>query len=133
LCIFCGWMPRFEDKAIKLLRKTEPTTITPTLMLSKINSIYICPYYFSRNIYLYMYFLFFLLYLYICLYLILPYCYYEYVNLAHCRRVIAKKKKEGIKKSNGSHLSACMMGIQLMTLQKKWSQFCFYALDIYNQ
>ena len=31
--IFCGWMPEFEDKAIKLLRSTEPTTLTPTLML----------------------------------------------------------------------------------------------------
>jgi len=29
-------MPEFEDKAIKLPRKTEPTTITPTLMLSNI-------------------------------------------------------------------------------------------------
>lgn len=34
LGIFCGWMPEFEDKAIKLLRNTEPTTVTPTLMLS---------------------------------------------------------------------------------------------------
>jgi hypothetical protein len=85
-------------------------------MLSKIN-MYICPYYLSRNTYTYMYFYFYFCVILICLYLILPYCYYEYVNLAHCRRVIAKKKKEGIKKSNGSHLSACMMGIQLMTLQ----------------
>jgi len=29
-------MPEFEDKAIKLLRNAEPTTITPTLMLSKL-------------------------------------------------------------------------------------------------
>ena len=36
LGIFCGWMPEFEDKAIKLLRNAEPTTITPTLMLSKL-------------------------------------------------------------------------------------------------
>jgi len=33
LGIFCGWMPEFEDKAIKWLRNAEPTTITPTLML----------------------------------------------------------------------------------------------------
>lgn len=33
VCIFCGWMPEFEDKAIKLPRNTKPTTITPTLML----------------------------------------------------------------------------------------------------
>ena len=29
-------MPVFEDKAIKFLRNTEPTTITPTLMLKKL-------------------------------------------------------------------------------------------------
>lgn len=34
LDIFCGWMPEFEDKAIKLPRNTGPTTITPTLMLT---------------------------------------------------------------------------------------------------
>ena len=33
---FCGWMPEFEDKAIKFLRNIEPTTITPTLMLKKL-------------------------------------------------------------------------------------------------
>lgn len=36
LYISCGWMPEFEDKAIKFLRNTEPTTITPTLMLKKL-------------------------------------------------------------------------------------------------
>ena len=29
-------MPEFEDKAIKFLRDTEPTTITPTLMPKKL-------------------------------------------------------------------------------------------------
>lgn len=41
--IFCGWMPQFEDKAIQLLRNTEPTTLTPTLMLSKPFKSFFCP------------------------------------------------------------------------------------------
>ena len=53
--IFCGWMPEFEDKAIKLLRNTEPTTITPTLMLQKVEKS-ISPFFDYHNyIYIYIY------------------------------------------------------------------------------
>lgn len=54
---FCGWMPEFEDKAIKLLRNTKPTTITPTLlMLSKAEN-YIPPNCFPQIFTLHLYLL----------------------------------------------------------------------------